>query len=220
MGKRFTDLSDDLYDYLCSVGVREPELLARLRRETDTMPMARMQVSPDQGQFMAQLVRLLGARRTLEIGVFTGYSSLCVALALPSSGRLVAFDLSEEWTSIAERYWREAGVEGKIDLRMRDGVSGLEELLTEGESGTFDFAFIDADKREYEEYYERVLRLIRLGGLIMVDNVLWAGRVLDTESEDQDTIAIRAFNEKLLSDDRVEISMLPVGDGVTLALKC
>ena len=220
MGKRFTDLSDDLYDYLCSVGVREPELLARLRRETDTMPMARMQVSPDQGQFMAQLVRLLGARRTLEIGVFTGYSSLCVALALPSSGRLVAFDLSEEWTSIAERYWREAGVEGKIDLRMRDGVSGLEELLTEGESGTFDFAFIDADKREYEEYYERVLRLIRLGGLIMVDNVLWAGRVLDTESEDQDTIAIQAFNEKLLSDDRVEISMLPVGDGVTLALKC
>lgn len=219
MGKRFTDLSDDLYDYLFSVGVREPELLGRLRRETNAMPMARMQVSPDQGQFMAQLVRLLGARRTLEIGVFTGYSSLCVALALPSGGRLVAFDVSEEWTSIARRYWAEAGVEGKIELRMKDAIPGLDELLIDGQRDTYDFAFIDADKKEYGEYFERVLRLIRRGGLIMVDNVLWAGRVLNTSSQEEDTVAIRSFNEKLYSDSRVEISMLPVGDGVTLALK-
>ena len=180
MGKRFTDLSDDLYDYLFSVGVREPELLGRLRRETSTMPMARMQVSPDQGQFMAQLVKLMGARRTLEIGVFTGYSSLCVALALPSGGRIVAFDVSEEWTSIARRFWEEAGVAGKIELRMKDAISGLDELLIKGQRDSYDFAFIDADKKEYGEYFERVLRLIRRGGLIMIDNVLWAGRVLDS----------------------------------------
>ena len=219
MGKRFTDLSDDLYDYLFSVGVREPELLGRLRRETNTMPMARMQVSPDQGQFMAQLVKLMGARRTLEIGVFTGYSSLCVALALPSGGRIVAFDVSEEWTSIARRFWEEAGVAGKIELRMKDAISGLDELLIKGQRDSYDFAFIDADKKEYGEYFERVLRLIRRGGLIMIDNVLWAGRVLDSKSQEEDTVAIRSFNEKLYSDSRVDISMLPVGDGVTLALK-
>ncbi len=219
MGKRFTDLSDDLYDYLFSVGVREPELLGRLRRETNTMPMARMQVSPDQGQFMAQLVKLMGARRTLEIGVFTGYSSLCVALALPSGGRIVAFDVSEEWTSIARRFWEEAGVAGKIELRMKDAISGLDELLIKGQRDSYDFAFIDADKKEYGEYFERVLRLIRRGGMIMIDNVLWAGRVLDSKSQEEDTVAIRSFNEKLYSDSRVDISMLPVGDGVTLALK-
>jgi predicted O-methyltransferase YrrM len=178
-----------------------------------------MQISPEQGQFMALLVHVLGARRTLEIGVFTGYSSLAVALALPEDGRVIACDVSEEYTSVARRYWREAGVEDKIDLRLRPALQTLNDLIALGQAGSFDFAFIDADKENYENYYERCLTLIRPGGLIAVDNVLWSGRVLDAADQDGDTNAIRAFNQKLLADDRVWLSLLPIRDGVTLACK-
>jgi predicted O-methyltransferase YrrM len=178
-----------------------------------------MQISPDQGQFMALLIHLLDARRTLEIGVFTGYSSLSVALALPEDGHVIACDINEEWTSIARRYWREAGVEKKIDLRLRPALETLDDLIAAGEGGRFDFAFIDADKGNYANYFDRALVLLRPGGLIAIDNVLWFGRVIDPAADDPDTLAIRAFNEKLHHDDRVWISMLPVRDGLTLALK-
>jgi caffeoyl-CoA O-methyltransferase len=178
-----------------------------------------MQISPDQGQFMALLIHLLGARRTLEIGVFTGYSSLAVALALPEDGRIIACDVHEEWTSVARRYWREAGVEKKIDLRLRPALETLDALIAGGEGGRFDFAFIDADKQNYANYFERALVLVRPGGLIAIDNVLWSGRVIDPAVRDADTLAIRAFNEKLHGDERVWLSMLPVRDGLTLACK-
>jgi predicted O-methyltransferase YrrM len=168
---------------------------------------------------MAFLVQLLGARRTLEIGVFTGYSSLWVALALPPDGRIVACDVSEEYTSVARRYWREAQVEDKIDLRLQPALKTLDELLAEGGQDTFDFAFIDADKPHYEAYYESCLRLVRPGGVIMADNVLWSGRVADPADRTPDTRALRSFNRKLLKDERIALSMLPVGDGITLALK-
>ncbi len=168
---------------------------------------------------MALLVHLLGARRTLEVGVFTGYSSLSVALALPDDGRIIACDVSEEWTAIARRYWREAGVEHKIDLRLRPALQTLDDLIALGQGGTFDFAFIDADKENYANYFERALVLLRPGGLIAVDNVLWSGRVIDKSVKDADTRAIRAFNDKLKSDERVWISMLPIRDGLTLACK-
>ena len=183
------------------------------------MPMGQMQIAPEQGQFMALLVELIGAKRTLEVGVFTGYSSLCVALALPPGGRIVACDSSEEWTAVARRYWREAGVDGKIDLRLGPAVETLDSLLAAGEAGRFDFAFIDADKTEYADYYERILELLRPGGLVAVDNVLWSGSVADPAKSDDDTVAIRAFNEKLLGDERVSLSLVPIADGLTLARK-
>jgi len=212
-------ITAELWNYIRQVTLREPPLLQRLRDETASLPQAMMQISPDQGQFMALLIHLLDARRTLEIGVFTGYSSLSVALALPDDGHVIACDVNEEWTSIARRYWREAGVEKKIDLRLRPALETLDDLIAAGEGGRFDFAFIDADKGNYANYFERALVLVRPGGLIAIDNVLWYGRVIDPAADDPDTRAIRAFNEKLHTDDRVWVSLLPVRDGLTLACK-
>lgn len=219
MSTRTLPLNDALYEYLLSVSVREPDLLRRLRAETARDPMSRMQISPEQGQFMALLVEILGARTILEIGVFTGYSSLWIAGAMPSDGRIVACDLSEEWTAMARRYWREAGVEEKIDLRLAPALRTLDALLEEGQQSTFDFAFIDADKREYAAYYERVLKLLRPGGLLAVDNTLWNGAVIDFTDQSEDTAAIRAFNERLRGDERVSLSLVPIGDGLSLARK-
>lgn len=219
MSNRTLSVNDRLYDYLTAHSLRESDVLKRLRAETARLPMARMQIAPEQGQFMALLVRLLGARKTLEVGVFTGYSSLCVAQALPPGGKHVACDVSEEWTSIGRRYWQEAGVAEKIDLRLAPALATLDALLAEGQEGSFDFAFIDADKLSYDAYYERALRLVRPGGLIAIDNVLWGGSVADPSDQDEDTRAIRALNDKIHQDDRVEMSLLPLGDGLTLAMK-
>ncbi|HWZ32463.1 MAG TPA: class I SAM-dependent methyltransferase [Bryobacteraceae bacterium] len=212
-------IPENIYDYLASVSLREPAILGRLREETTSHPRATMQITPDQGQFMALLIQLIGARLTLEVGVFTGYSSLAVALALPADGRIVACDVNEEYTAVARRYWKEAGVEHKIDLHLRPALETLRELLAEGRQSSFDFAFIDADKSNYEHYYESALELLRPGGLVMIDNVLWSGRVADPQENDPDTLAIRALNKKLHADSRVTLSMLSIGDGVTLALK-
>ncbi len=208
-----------VHEYLISQSLREPEILRRLREETAVLPRASMQISPEHGQFMALIIQLMGARRTLEVGVFTGYSSLAVALALPSDGRIVACDVSEEYTSVARKYWKEAGVDHRIDLRLAPALETLRGLIAHGERGRFDFAFIDADKTNYEGYYECAMELIRPGGLIMVDNVLWSGRVADPAENDADTVALRAFNKKLHADSRISLSMLPLSDGVTLALK-
>ena len=219
MSRRTLALDDPLYTYLLSVSLREPDVLRRLRAETAGHPQAAMQIAPEQGQFMGLLVRLLGARKCLEIGVFTGYSALAVALALPFDGRLVACDVSEEFTAIARRYWEEAGVDAIIRLHLAPAIETLDGLLADGEGGTFDFAFIDADKVNYAGYFERALELVRPGGLIVVDNVLWDGKVADATVSDPDTTAIRALNESLLSDERIDLSLLPVGDGLTLARK-
>ncbi|NEO68362.1 class I SAM-dependent methyltransferase [Moorena sp. SIO3H5] len=219
MANQTFGLDKQLNDYLKSVSVREPEVLTQLRLETAQHSMARMQIAPEQGQFMALLVQLMGAKKTLEVGVFTGYSALAVALALPPEGKVVACDISEEYTAIARRYWQQAGVADKIDLQIAPALDTLEQLVEEGQAGTFDFAFIDADKRNYENYYEQVLKLVRNGGLIAVDNVLWSGRVGDPEVVDNRTEAIRAFNQKLYEDQRVNLSLVPIADGLTLALK-
>ena len=212
-------LPQRVYDYLLSVSLREPDILRRLREETAVMPRATMQVPPEHGQFMAFLVQLTGARKALEVGVFTGYSSLAVALALPEDGRIVACDISEEFTAVARRYWKEAGVEHKIELHIRPAIETLRELLAQGRHNSFDFAFIDADKTGYAKYYDCALELVRPGGVIMVDNVLWSGRIADPKETDADTVALRAFNEKVHADTRVFHTLLPLGDGVTLALK-
>jgi len=219
MLKKTVGLDDPLYDYLLSVSLREPEILLQLRKETARLPNAMMQISPEQGQFMALLVELLGATKTLEIGVFTGYSSLCVALALPPNSKIVACDVSEEYTAVARRYWEAGGVAHKIDLRVAPALETLDELLAAGQAETFDFCFIDADKGNYEGYYERSLQLVRPGGLIAVDNVLWSGRVADSQNQDSSTKTIRAFNEKLHHDERVTLSVVPIADGLTLARK-
>jgi len=219
MSNRTLNLTDPLYDYLLSVSLREPAVLRRLREETARDEMARMQVAPEQGQFMTWLVGLTGVRQALEIGVFTGYSSLCIALGLPAAGRVIACDVSESWTRVARRYWREAGVDHKIELRLAPAAETLADLLRQGNAGRFDFAFIDADKENYDLYYERCLELIRPGGLIAIDNVLWGGAVIDTSAQDADTAAIRALNEKLHDDARVDITLLPVADGLTLLRK-
>jgi predicted O-methyltransferase YrrM len=219
MSNRSISLTDSLYQYLLSVSLRESQLLLDLREETAVMPAGRMQISPEQGQFMALLVRLIGARRCLEVGVFTGYSSLSVAMALPEDGRIVACDVSEKWTTIARNYWRAAGVEHKIDLRLVPAVETLDGLIAAGQAGTYDTAFIDADKPSYLAYYERALVLLRSGGLVLVDNTLWGGKVADKEYSDVDTVALRHFNEVLHADARVDLSVLPVGDGLTLARK-
>jgi predicted O-methyltransferase YrrM len=216
-GKRL--FPENIHQYLTSHSVRDTPLLARLREETATQPRAIMQIPPEQGQFMQLLIQLMGARRTIEVGVFTGYSSLSVALALPPEGRMVACDISEEFTSIARRYWKEAGVDHKIDLRLAPALDTLKALIAQGERERFDFAFIDADKTNYANYYECAMELLRPGGLIMVDNVLWSGQVADIAVTDADTVALRAFNDKLHADSRITLSMLPLGDGVTLALK-
>lgn len=219
MSNKTLGLENQLYDYLLSVSLREPEILLKLRQETANHPRAMMQIAPEQGQFMALLVQLLGATKTLEVGVFTGYSSLCVALALPPTGKIVACDVSEEYTAVARRYWQQAGVADKIDLRLAPALDTLEQLLASGQAGTFDFAFIDADKENYPGYYDLALQLIRPGGLIAIDNVLWSGRVADPQVQDNSTQAIRAFNEKLHHDDRVSLSLVPIADGLTLALR-
>lgn len=219
MSKHTLGLENHLYEYLLSVSIREPEVLTKLRQETANHPRNIMQISPDQGQFMALLVQLMGAKKALEIGVFTGYSSLVVALALPPEGKMVACDVSEEYTSIASRYWEQAGVRDKIDLRIAPAIETLDKLIIEGEADTFDFAFIDANKSSYDDYYERALKLVRPGGLIAIDNVLWFGQVADSNIQDNRTKKIRALNEKIHQDDRVTISMVPIADGLTLARK-
>ncbi|PSB19420.1 methyltransferase domain-containing protein [Phormidesmis priestleyi ULC007] len=218
MDKKSFGVSDDLYRYIAANSPNEPEILATLRQETANHPQARMQISPEQGQFMGLLVRLMGAKKTLEVGVFTGYSSLAIALALPPNGKLVACDISEDYTAIARRYWQAAGVTDKIDLHIAPAIETLDHLL-ETQAETFDFAFIDADKGNYENYYDRAFQLIRPGGLIAIDNVLWLGRVADPNDHDKITQTIRAFNQKLANDDRIILSLLPIADGLTLALK-
>ena len=219
MSNRSIALTDPLYDYLLSVSLREPPLLRQLREETAALPSHSMQISPEQGQFMALLLHLMGAKRCLEVGVYTGYSSLVTALALPDDGRIVACDVSEEWTTIARRYWAAAGVAHKIDLRLAQAVQTLDALLNAGGAKTFDAAFIDADKVNYPAYYERILQLLRVGGLVVVDNTLWSGKVADPAVTDSDTAVLRQFNERLHRDERIELTLLPVGDGLTLARK-
>lgn len=219
MTRRTSHLSEELYAYLLDISLRELPVMRRLREETASMEQANMQIGPEQGQFMALLVELIGARSVLEIGTFTGYSALAMAVALPENGALVACDVSEEWTAIGRRYWEEAGVGHKIELRLAPALETLDALLAEGRAGTFDFAFIDADKEGYDAYYERALELVRLGGLIALDNTLWEGKVADPAATDVDTEAIRAINAKLALDERVTLSLIPVGDGLTLARK-
>jgi predicted O-methyltransferase YrrM len=215
--KTFT-LSEPLYRYVLENSLREPEVLRELREETAKLPLARMQIAPEQGQFMALLAKLMGARRCLEVGVFTGYSSLCVALALPGGGRIIACDTSREWTDIARRYWQRAGVADKVELKIGPAVQTLDALIAGDASGTFDFAFIDADKENYPVYFERTLKLLRTGGLAVIDNTLWSGKVADSADHDPDTEAIRAFNSSLSRDSRVFLSLVPIGDGLTLAM--
>ena len=212
-------IPEALYPYIQSVSLKEPPLLKELRDFTANEPRGGMQVPPEQGQLLQLLVKLIGAKRCLEIGVFTGYSSLAVALALPADGRIIACDVSVEWTNIARRFWQRAGVADKIDLRLAPGVETLDRLLATGQRGTFDFVFIDADKLNYWNYYERAFELTRDGGLIAIDNTLWYGRPVDPSDQREETVAIRDFNQKLYRDERVLISMLPIGDGLTLALK-
>lgn len=212
-------ITDELWEYMRRVTLREPDVLRRLREETAQLPNSNLQISAEQGQFMALLMHLIGARRTIEIGVYTGYSALAVAQALPDDGRVIACDINEEWTAIGRRYWREAGMDRKIDLRIGQALGTLDDLIASGEGSRFDFVFIDADKTNYANYYERALVLLRPGGLIAVDNVLWYGRVIDASVDDPDTRAIRVLNEQLKADDRVWLSMLAVRDGLTLACK-
>jgi predicted O-methyltransferase YrrM len=219
MSRESINLSGPLQAYVRSFGMREDADLAALREETANHPWAGMQISPEQGQLMALLVRLLGARKTLEVGVFTGYSAMVVAKALGPKGKVVALDINEEFTAIARRHWAKAGIADRIDLRLQPATDSLEALAAGGESNTFDFAFIDADKGNYDAYYEYALKLVRRGGLIAIDNVLWQGKVIDSTDQTVDTVAIRAINQKIHDDRRVEASMVPIGDGLTLALK-
>lgn len=217
MSNRTIGLSPELYDYILEHSVREPEILRRLREETAPHAESQMQIAPEQGQLMALLVRMIGARRALEIGVFTGYSSTAVALALPDDGTLVACDVSEDYTSIARRFWKDAGVEAKIDLRIAPATETLAALRDEARE--FDFAFIDADKEQYDAYYEGTLELLRPGGVIALDNMLRGGKVADPGADDPSTEAIRRMNDKLLRDERVDLSLVPIADGVTIVRK-
>jgi predicted O-methyltransferase YrrM len=219
MSRKTLELTAQVYDYLLAHSLREAPAMRELREETAPLKHAGMQISPEQGQLMALLVRMLGARRTIEVGVFTGYSALAVALALPDDGRIVACDLNEEWTAIARRHWQKAGVAHKIDLRLAAATRTLDALLRDGGAGAYDFAFIDADKGNYLAYYEKCLELVRRGGLIAIDNTLWSGAVADPAATDGDTVAIRALNDRLHGDARIDLALLPVGDGLTLALK-
>lgn len=219
MSNQTLAVTDEIYRYLLDVSLRETDVMRELRAVTAGRPDVAMQISPEQGQFMALLARLIDARRCLEIGVFTGYSSLALALALPDDGRIVACDVSEEFTAIARQFWERAGVAGKIDLRLAPALETLDRLIEEGQAGAFDFVFIDADKVNYGAYYERSLTLARPGGLIAVDNTLWSGSLADPAVTDADSMALREFNERLHGDERVDISLVPIGDGLTLARK-
>jgi caffeoyl-CoA O-methyltransferase len=216
MSKGSIGLSEELNAYLVRVGVREPEVLARLRGETAAMPQANMQIAVEEGALLALLVKVLGARRILEVGTFTGYSSTAMALALPPDGRIVCCDVSEEFTNVARRAWADAGIADRVELRLAPALETLDALLAAGERGSFDLAFIDADKGNYRGYVERALVLVRAGGLIAIDNVLWGGDVIDPAVADEDTQAIRDLNATLATDARVDIAMVPVADGVTL----
>lgn len=219
MSKGSIGLSDELNAYLVEVGAREPEVLGLLREETALMPEAGMQIAVEQGALLAMLVKLLDARRILEVGTFTGYSSTAMALALPPDGRIVCCDVSKEFTDVARRTWAAAGIEDRVDLRLAPALETLDALLAEGKAGTFDFAFIDADKTDYAEYHERIVQLLRSGGLAVYDNVFWGGDVIDPSRTDPSTVGVRRLNERLATDERVTISMIPVADGLTLALK-
>jgi caffeoyl-CoA O-methyltransferase len=212
-------MSDSLLDYLRRVGGREDDDLAALRQETASHPAAGMQISAEQGQLMAVLIKLLAARKTFEVGVFTGYSAMVAAKAMGRAGRVIALDVSPEYTAIARRHWTKAGLADRIDLRLAPAAESLQAMLAAGEAGTYDFAFIDADKSGYDTYYEHALKLVRQGGLIALDNVLWDGKVADPTAMDKDTTALKALNEKIRTDERVDLAMVPVGDGLTLALK-
>ncbi|MEM6531989.1 MAG: class I SAM-dependent methyltransferase [Myxococcota bacterium] len=217
--KRTLTLTDALYPYYREVSVRESPLLTKLREETAQLPEAVMQIAPEQGQFMALLSSLMGARRVIEVGVFTGYSAVCVAETLPDDGVLVACDINREWTDIAQRYWKEARLDSRIELKLAPAAETLSELLAQGQADSYDLAFVDADKTQYATYYELLLELVRTGGLIMIDNVLWGGSVVDPDKNDESTEAIRAFNRMIHRDERVDLSMVPIGDGLTLARK-
>ncbi|MEK9136414.1 MAG: class I SAM-dependent methyltransferase [Bacteroidota bacterium] len=219
MSLKSITLTTELYQYLLSVSPPEPPILTRLREETAADPEANMQIAPEQGQFMGLLVKLMGARRVIELGTFTGYSSLCMAMALPPHGKIITCDISTEWTNIARRYWKEAGVENRVELRLGSALDTLDRLLAENQERKFDLVFIDADKENYVGYYEYSLKLLRPGGLVLVDNVLWSGKVIESDMQDKDTIAIRAFNEYLKKDSRITLSVIPLADGLTLAVK-
>lgn len=218
MSSTTLNLTPEVYDYLQKMSLREHPVLTALRKQTMKMSMSQMQISPEQGQFMALLIELLGAKKTLDIGTFTGYSALAVALALPKDGKVIACDINGEWTKVANKYWTEAEVAYKIELRLQPAVDTLDALI-KSEPGTFDFSFIDADKANYPEYYEKSFQLVRKGGLIAIDNVLWDGKVADLAVQDENTKTIRALNEMILKDDRVSLSMIPIGDGLTLVRK-
>jgi predicted O-methyltransferase YrrM len=213
------NLDDRLYDYILSVSLREGKVLRRLREETAGFPNPNMQISPDQGQFMSLLLRIMGAKKVIEIGVFTGYSCLWMAGALPEDGRIIACDINEDYTAVARRYWEEAGVAHKIDLRLAPALETLDSLIAYGEAGTADFVFVDALKTEYRDYYERALKLLRPGGVIAIDNTLWDGKVADPGIGDAATSALRELNAFLHGDDRIDLSLLPLADGLTLCRK-
>ncbi|NET11272.1 MAG: SAM-dependent methyltransferase [Symploca sp. SIO2B6] len=219
MANYLLNLTSELYQYILSVSLQESEPLQQLREETAHHAMGQMQIAPEQGQFMAWLIQLMGAKRVVEIGVFTGYSSLWMASVLPEDGQLIACDVSEEYTAIARRYWELAGVANKIDLRIAPALDTLDQLLADGLAETIDFIFIDADKSNYRNYYERSLQLLRPGGAIAIDNVLWSGRVADPSDTQKRTETIRTLNQFLHTDDRIRLSLLPIADGLTLALK-
>ena len=219
MSTRTLNLTDHLYDYVLKHGVREHPILTEVRQWTnDNLPF-NMQISPEHGQFMGLLTRLTRARKALEVGVFTGYSSLAASMAMPEDGQLIACDISEEYTSSARNFWEKAGVANKIDLRIAPAAETLQQLVNDGQDNSFDMAFIDADKTGYDTYYELTLKLLRPGGWLMIDNVLWSGTVADPEKTDPDTLALKSLNEKIVADDRVEMVLLPISDGVTLIMK-
>lgn len=219
MATKITTMDERLYEYLLSVSLKEPDVLTRLREETARDPMAILQIPPDQGQLMALLVKLMGAKRILEIGTYMGFSALSMALALPENGYLLTCDINQDWTDVARRYWEKAGVADRIELRIAPALETMNALLAEGQEQSFDLIFIDADKPNYCAYYEAGLRLLRRGGLVILDNVLWKGRVADEREQDPDTVALRAINTLIYQDQRVDASIIPIGDGMTIARK-
>jgi len=219
MANRTINLNDELYDYLLEMGLREPDVLRALREATEKEELSVMRSAPEQCQLMAMLIRLTGTRRVIEVGTYTGYATLWMALALPDDGQVVTCDISERWSFVARRFWEQAGVEKRVSLQLRPALETLNALLLHDEAEQFDFAFIDADKENYEHYFECCLKLIKSGGLIVIDNVLWGGSVIDQDNQSSATQAIRSFNRKLKSDSRIDLVMLPVADGMTIAMK-